>query len=238
MCFDLYPTVKERFRFSSIDYGRSTTISLDGKVLCYQDSVKKVIKVLNMNDGKEIQEIEALRDKFDDGSLIDVSSLALSPDGKSIVAGYEVYNEDEEKSAELYMLSLKLWDIESGTEKLDLKKYNKGVNKVCITPDGKYIVVCTSLEQSIVVIDFETGNEKHEIQLGNNSCMNLVISPDSKSMVGSCDDYNIPYDFSLKVFDIESGELKLKLAGHEENVMSCFFLLMVYQSCLLTKCII
>ncbi len=70
-----------------------------------------------------------------------VCSLAVSPDGKTLVSG----------SADG---SVKLWDLVSGAEKSSLRdKYHGSVNSVAVSPDGKLLVAACDSHGSASVYD-------------------------------------------------------------------------------------
>ena len=78
-----------------------------------------------------------------------VSSVAFSPDGKRIVTG----------SGARTQIDVRVWDAETGTEKLTLKGHTSPVTSVAFSPDGKRIVT-GSEDQTAQVWDADTGTEK------------------------------------------------------------------------------
>ena len=86
-----------------------------------------------------------------------VNSVAVSPDGKSVVSG----SSDR---------TVKIWDTKTGNRQATLKGHGRMVNCVAITPDGKRLLSCSS-DCTIRIWEFPSGRlervlegHQHEVQ--------------------------------------------------------------------------
>ncbi|EKD09504.1 hypothetical protein SPLC1_S190050 [Arthrospira platensis C1] len=122
-----------------------------------------------------------------------VWAVAIAPDGKRAVsASYK---------------TLKLWDLETGTELATLTGHSREVNAVAIAPDGKR-AVSASGDNTLKLWDLETGTELATLT-GHSDWVNAVaIAPDGKRAVSASDDK------TLKLWDLETGTELATLRGH------------------------
>ncbi len=77
---------------------------------------------------------------------------------------------------------VKVWDAETGTEKLALKGHANGVASVGFSPDGKCIVT-GSQDLTARVWDAETGTEKLALKGHTGFVSSVAFSPDGKHIV-------------------------------------------------------
>lgn len=82
------------------------------------------MRVWDAKTGKELLTLK--------GHTGDVSSVAISLDGKRVASG----SEDK---------TLKIWDSITGDELLTLKGLREGITAVAFSPDGKCIVAGTGI---------------------------------------------------------------------------------------------
>ncbi len=128
-----------------------------------------------------------------------VKSVAISPDGSTIVSG----------SADK---TVKIWDLATGREKITLQGHTDWVYSVVITPDGLTIVSASS-DNTIKVWDLDTGGEKETLPGHTDWVNSVAISPDRRTIVsGSWK--------NIKVLDVDTGEEKRTLKGHTKSVNS------------------
>ena len=132
-----------------------------------------------------------------------VLSVAFSPDGQRIVSG----------GADRMM---KVWDVESGQERLTLKGLTHGVNSVAFSPDGQRIVA-GSFEGTVKVWDATTGKETLTLNGDRRWCGSVAFSPDGQRIVSG------GRDAMVKVWDVENGQERLTLKGHTRCVCSVAF---------------
>ncbi|MEP0856705.1 WD40 repeat domain-containing protein [Trichocoleus sp. DQ-U1] len=173
-----------------------------------------------------------------------VSSVAIAPDGETIVSGSGDMN-------------IKVWDILTGKSRGTFEGHLASVDSVAIAPDGKTFVSASRDNnfcgrgglKSINVWDILTGKCQRSLQIlgifpdgktlihgrqyktikgldiETRECLRMVnkflwdvyfvaIAPNDQTIVSSNDD-NI-----LKVWDIEAGKWKGSLQGHSRRVYS------------------
>ena len=103
-----------------------------------------------------------------------ISSVAISPDSKTLVSGSADY-------------TIKMWDMHSGSLLRTLQRHSDAVSFVAITPDGK-TVVSGSGDENIQMWDMHSGSLLHTLQGPQDGVSSVAISPDGKTMVsGSWD---------------------------------------------------
>ncbi|WP_442957374.1 WD40 repeat domain-containing protein, partial [Phormidium sp. CCY1219] len=98
-----------------------------------------------------------------------VEAVAITPDGKRAVSAS--YDE-----------TLKLWDLETGTELATLTGHSDDVNAVAITPDGKQ-AVSASDDTTLKLWDLETGTELATLKGHSDMVWAVAITPEGKRAV-------------------------------------------------------
>ncbi|MET0033628.1 MAG: WD40 repeat domain-containing protein, partial [Limnospira maxima] len=127
-----------------------------------------------------------------------VNAVAIAPDGKRAVSA----SDDN---------TLKLWDLETGTELATLSGHSNWVRGVAIAPDGKR-AVSASDDKTLKLWDLETGTELATLSGHSNWVRAVAIAPDGKRAVSASD------DFTLKLWDLETGRELATLTGHSGGV--------------------
>ena len=135
-----------------------------------------------------------------------VSSVAFSPDGKTLASGS-------------FDSTVKLWDVATGTEMRTLQgssAYNSPplggyVFSVAFSPDG--LTLASGGNDKIVRLwDVATGAELRAFRGHSNSVTSVTFSPDGKYLVSGSE------DASIKVWEISSGkELGSLIAIDEQD---------------------
>jgi hypothetical protein len=98
-----------------------------------------------------------------------VLSVAFSPDGKRLASGS-------------VNKTLKVWDAETGQEKLTLKGHTDAVSSVAFSPDGKRLASASG-DKTLKVWDAETGQEKLTLKGHTSSLSRVAFSPGRKPLV-------------------------------------------------------
>ncbi len=127
-----------------------------------------------------------------------VLAVAITPNGQQMVSA-------------LWDNTLKVWDLESGTEQFTLTGHSHSVRAVTITPNGQQ-VVSASDDNTLKVWDLHSGAEQFTLTGHSDSVWAVVITPDGQQMVSAS------RDNTLKVWDLESGAEQFTLTGHSDWV--------------------
>ncbi|MUG96279.1 protein kinase [Scytonema sp. UIC 10036] len=132
-----------------------------------------------------------------------VSSLAISPDGQTLVSG----SGDR---------SIKIWNLQTGGIKTSLNGHTDGVVSVAIAPEGKTLV-SGSIDGTIKIWDLQTPGLKNTLTGHKDSVKSVAIAPDGKTLASASSDKTI------KIWDLETGKLKNTLGGQEKAVWRVAF---------------
>ena len=123
-----------------------------------------------------------------------VLSVAISPDGKTIVSS----GGDR---------TIKLWNFATGKQISSLDGHSQQVNVVAISPDGKTLV-SGSDDDTIKIWNLATRKQIRTLTGHSDSVHALAISADSETLVSGSDDNTI------KIWDLATGEQIRTLVGH------------------------
>ncbi|MCC5656806.1 serine/threonine protein kinase [Nostoc sp. XA010] len=123
-----------------------------------------------------------------------VLSVAISPDGKTIVS-----SGGDRK--------IKLWNLATGKQISSLDGHSQQVNVVAISPDGKTLV-SGSDDNTIKIWNLATRKQIRTLTGHSDSVHALAISADSETLVSGSDDNTI------KIWNLATGEQIRTLTGH------------------------
>jgi hypothetical protein len=140
-------------------------------------------------------------------------SVAYSPDGKTVLTG----------SGDL----ARLWDAETGMEKVVLKGHKHEIYSVCFSPDGKSVLT-GSKDQTARLWDAQTGLEKAVLKGHTESVVCTCFSSDGKyALTGSgvfgfwTPKQKVPGD--ARMWDVQTGHEKVVFKGHVLGLSSTCF---------------
>ena len=142
-------------------------LSADGK-LAVSGSADKTIRVWDVDNGQQIRAFE--------GVVEEVRCLALSPDGKQVVAGH--FGGDNKPG------TVRLWDVATGKEIGIFEGHTLEISSVVFSPDGKTIL-STSSDRMIRLWDIATGKELKAFAGHRGRVEYAAFTPDGKRIV-SC----------------------------------------------------
>ncbi len=139
-----------------------------------------------------------------------VNSVTITPDGKRAISA----SDDK---------TLNIWDIQSGALLHTLEGHSDWVNAVSVTPDGKR-AISASEDKTLNIWDIQSGDLLHILE-GHSLGVNAVaITTDGKRAISASGgntlsrEYIFFRDFTLKIWDIQSGALLHTLEGHRDWV--------------------
>ncbi len=122
-----------------------------------------------------------------------VSSVAFSPDGSTIISGYDSGG-------------ILVWDVKTAKRKQILQTGQEWVSSVALSPDGKIIAsggACVEgMCPGITLLDTQTGGQLKSFG-GSYTPLSVCFSPDGKTLASSGDEW----DSNIRLWDVQTGEL-------------------------------
>jgi WD40 repeat protein len=132
-----------------------------------------------------------------------VWSVAIGPDGKTLVSGTEAG-------------TLSFWQFPSGKWQRTIPAHEQRIFSVAISPDGKTIATA-SLDRTIKIWQTETGELIRTIAGHSDAARSVAFSPDGQTLVSGS------WDTTLKLWNWQTGELLRTFTGHTGRVTSVAF---------------
>ena len=133
-----------------------------------------------------------------------VTSVALTPDGKKALSG----SEDK---------TVRLWDCQTGEEIHIFRGHIREINSVALSTDGKRALSGSS-DNSVRLWDCQTGEQIKILEMLHRDVVSSVaFSPDGKRVLSGS------WDKSVRLWDCQTGEMIKTFEGHEGNVNSVAF---------------
>ncbi|MCG9126873.1 PD40 domain-containing protein [Candidatus Poribacteria bacterium] len=144
----------------------------------------------------------------------DVVNVVFSPDGNTLATG----SMDG---------SVVLWDTQNYQKISKITGHNDRINEFAFSPDGKTIV-SGNRDRTVRLWDTETGRNLNTFIGHNSSVFSVAISPDGKTIAsggeyGSTINGWYSDDFSIKLWDVDSGIIKNTLIGHYSAIYNLSF---------------
>jgi len=154
------------------------------------------LKLWNPETGEELRSA-----KIHDTSII---GLAFSPDGKRLVTGsYDTF--------------ARVWETSSLRELRTLRGYPNQVRTVVWSPNGDQ-VAAAGIDPTIMLWNPDDGKVIRTIDKLPGTVASLAFSPDGSRLAAG---YYDPYEASI--IDVDSGEIRHRLTGHEHQVLAVEF---------------
>lgn len=132
-----------------------------------------------------------------------VKSVAFSPDGRTLASGSHDH-------------TIKIWDVQSGSEIRTLLGHSDDVFSVSFSPDRKTLA-SGSADQTIKLWNVESGDVIQTLSGHVGSVRSVSFNSNGKMLASGSGDKTI------KLWDVESGAVLRTLAGHTEGVNSISF---------------
>ncbi len=132
-----------------------------------------------------------------------MSSVAFSPDGKTLASGS-------------WDNTIKLWEVATGHELRALTGHSSYVTSVAFSPNGK-ILASGSWDKTIRFWNVVNGDELRLLEGHSGSVTAVAFSPDSKMLASAS------WDNTVKVWNVANGQEVHSFAGHTNYVNSVAF---------------
>ena len=129
-----------------------------------------------------------------------VYSVAISPDGQTLVSGSSDY-------------TIKIWELSTGQLLRTLTGHSEPVWSVAISPDGQTLV-SGSWDGTIKIWQLSTGKLLHTLTGHSTLVLSVAISPDGQTLVSGS------HENTIKIWQLSTGQLLRTLTGHSEAVWS------------------
>lgn len=220
-----------------VDFLRRLAFSPDGRLICAVQWNRKSIRMWDAYNGRELNSLI--------GHADDPQCVAFSPDGRWIVTGSKdqtVRVWDVSSGTEVLRLpdhgswvlsvayesyrkqiasgswdgTIRIWDAETGDQIRCMVGHGGPVWSVAFSPDGRRIV-SGSDDGTLRIWEIDTGI--HCLHSHHGGVSGVAYSPDGLR-IASCG----LHDFSIRIWDPESGTQLVSYRGHEGSVFSVTFL--------------
>lgn len=237
------PPNKKQVTFSRHDgVIPSIAFSPDGKRLA--SAGNNNVKITDVETGKELLKLKNSRG-------MNYFSVAFSPDGRTLAGAQSMLKKrtrrrqgDTVITTLFYFGEVLVWDSQNGEVKTKLNDDDGPAWGLAFSPDGKWLAVATGpTPEDKDCVDtcpafgeitlWETGSWKLIRRLRGSSAAirTVAFSPDSRSIAGAASllgggrGLSVEEEFRFEVFlwDVATGELKQKFAGHTGSVTSLAF---------------
>jgi WD40 repeat protein len=108
--------------------------------------------------------------------------------------------------------SIKLWDLNTGQEILNLRGHTAEVNAIALTPDNQWIISASS-DSNIKAWSLKTGEELFNLTGHIGEVGTLTITPDGKRLI------SLSWNESIKVWDLEKRESIASFSGDRSLIV-------------------
>jgi WD40 repeat protein len=178
----------------------------DGQVLASASGFGAPITLRDINTG---QELRALKTQLS----MSVYSMAWSADGRRLASAHWGMkgNINDPKVADTFSMddisfSIKLWDVETGSELTNFAGHSNFVNVLAFSRDGRALA-SGSYDSTVKLWDTTTGRETRTLAGHTGGVVALDFSPDARFVVSGSD------DGSARLWDSQSGEMLATLVS-------------------------
>lgn len=139
------------------------------------------------------------------GHVLSVSSLAFSPDGRTLVSvGSDIRDWRADKG-------IVFWDVETGKQVRQMPGHAGGVGQVTFSPDGQ-VLASGGADATVRLWDVRTGAEVRRFEANKEQVLRVAFTPDGKTLASAGSD-NL-----VRLWDVPTGKERVRIAGHQQIV--------------------
>ena len=177
----------------SKQYAHFTVLALpDGKSFLHSG-----YKSVHLYDTATVKDLKTIRTRFQTF----VTSLAVSPDGKTLAVGDGTAH------------SIELYDLTTGECLLDFSSLSGAIFSLAFSPDGKKLV--SGGDKGIICVwNVRKGKLLHSLSGHAGKIWDLAVTADGQTLISAGEDK------TLRSWDIKRGRLKEIFVGHSKDVRS------------------
>jgi WD40 repeat protein len=146
------------------------------------------------------------------GGFFSPTSLALSPDRKTLAVAAVYTPSPFRVGNDKQMAVLLLWDLQQGRERALMRGHNTIITSLAFTPDSK-LLASGSLDRTVRLWETATGASRGVLGGEGGMVVSLAFSPDGQRLAAACS------DGTARLWSPLSGALQDTLRGHL-NVLS------------------
>ena len=165
-----------------------TLVSTRGKIIRFWDVVNKTVS------------------KTLTGHTREILSLSISPNGKTVVSGSSIIDEEPQSNA------LRWWDVETGRMLFFSTAMDSAVTALAFSPNGKILACANSLSMSenrnIYLFDGVSGEILRTLPELHGKTISLAFSPDGKMLASS------GWDDTIRLWDPHTGHHLYTFRGY------------------------
>ncbi len=137
------------------------------------------------------------------GHINEVSSVAISPDGQTLVSGS-------------WDKTIKIWQLDKGQEPRTLTGHSDWVYSIALSSDGR-ILASGSWDKTIKIWQLDTGEKLHTLRGHSDRVYSVAFSPDGQTLASGS------WDKTIKIWQLNTGEELHTLRGYSDRVYSVAF---------------
>lgn len=186
----------------------SVAYSHDGQLFA-SASADRTIKLWQSN-GTFIRTLSIPYDS--NAQIMDVLSVAFSPDGTLLGAGAELYHASSQTSYG----AVQIWRVSDGALIQNFTSYGAAVTSVAFAPNGQ-LIASGSADRSVKVWQVSTGTLVSNRLDHTEKVNEVAFSPDSQRLASGSDDR------TAKLYRSPNWEVERTVTGHTDSVTSIAF---------------
>jgi WD40 repeat protein/pimeloyl-ACP methyl ester carboxylesterase len=165
----------------------------------------KTLKLWNLDTGEVIQTLEGHSDRVTSVAVLSDGERAISaatvwPDGKRAISA------DGVDKLILPVVTLKLWDLDTGTELKTFERHGFGINSMAVLPDGKQVIYADG--PMLILQKADTGEVIQTLEGHSGQVNSVAVLPGGGRFISAS------YDATLKLWDLETGGVIQTLESH------------------------